>query len=229
MIDAVIFDFDGTLVATESLHFSAINDVLRPCGLELSWEEYEADYIAFDDWDFFHHRYRVAGRVLDLQQFQCLVAEKALRFLERIRSDGVVQIPGAFDLLDLCRGEGVLVGLCTGSTRGDVDAVLARINRSVVFDVIVTADDVERGKPDPECYIRAMDRLREVEPGQMVNPARCIAVEDTAGGLKAASAAGCRTLGVTTTCPSEMLHGADRIVANFCSVAFADLGQLVSP
>jgi beta-phosphoglucomutase-like phosphatase (HAD superfamily) len=84
------------------------------------------------------------------------------------------------------------------------------------FRAIVTAEDVTRGKPDPQVFLLAAQRLG-------VPPARCVVFEDTAVGIDAARAGGMRVVGVTTTHPAERLAGATWIVRRLDELRVADL------
>jgi len=86
--------------------------------------------------------------------------------------------------------------------------LLERFGLAALFRAVVTADDVQISKPDPECYARAVELLgRPAED--------CLAVEDTPGGLRAAAGAGCQTLGVTTTHKlQELAPYADRVIGS---------------
>jgi len=121
----------------------------------------------------------------------------------------IVALPGAeAALAALPAGRAAIVTSCTASL------AQARLGATGVAapGVLVTADQVSRGKPDPEPFLTAAERLG-------VPPGRCLVVEDAPSGLTAARAAGMATLAVTTTTPADDLH-ADAVVTNLADVVF---------
>ena len=106
------------------------------------------------------------------------------RRLDRIENRPVDVKPGAVELLTHANDMGVSCGLATSTRSSLAEAMLARAGLDRYFSIIVTGDDVRRGKPDPEPYITAAERLG-------VHPSRCWALEDSANGVRSASAAGC--------------------------------------
>ncbi len=131
---------------------------------------------------------------------------------------GVRVMPGASELLDALRDEGVPVGLVTSSLKEIADAVLKSVGRDR-FDVIVTADDVTRTKPDPEPYLTAARLLG-------VQPVRCVVLEDSPNGVAAATAAGCAVVAVPSLLPVEPAPGR-LVVSSLTEVGVADLRDLL--
>ena len=110
------------------------------------------------------------------------------------------------------------VAISSGAVRSDIEAILPRIGDGTLlskFNAIVTADDVYKSKPDPACYLEAANRVGVV-------PSDCLAIEDTAAGLAAATAAGMKTLGVAHTHDAATLH-ADHVVHSLAEVTLAKL------
>jgi len=94
------------------------------------------------------------------------------------------------------------------------------------FQAIVPAEDVARGKPDPEGYLAARTRLAEAL-GRDIRPPRCVVIEDSPAGIQAARAAGMKTLAVATSYARSELAEADRIFNSLAEVAVADLERLL--
>jgi len=110
--------------------------------------------------------------------------------------------------------------------RSDIDLMLGGTDFKDAFEVIVTADDVKHGKPDPEGYLQALKKLNvnEVTP---IEPSQCIVIEDSHWGLEAASAAGMNPIAVTNTYPKEELDGkARKIVDRLDELTVDDLHNL---
>ncbi len=131
----------------------------------------------------------------------------------------VIWQPGVRELLAALREAGIPCALVTMSYRRFADAVLSHVPEGT-FAVVVTGDDVERGKPHPEAYLRAARELG-VEPGD------CVAIEDSPPGIASAMAAGARTLGVEHMVPVAPLAGLSR-ATSLLGVGLAELGRLAA-
>lgn len=199
---SVFFDFDGVIADSERLHHRAYGLVLDPLGLGFSWDAYRTGYIGYDDRDVFRLVHGRAGRDLTPEGVRDLVARKAERFAELVKTEPPPLYPGVRGLLDGLRPRARLA-LCTGALHSDVDPILRSAGIESRFDTVVTAEDVPASKPDPACYRLARERLGG-GPG--------VAVEDTPAGIESANGAGLRVLAVTTTHDRALLAAADRVV-----------------
>ena len=220
MADAVLFDFDGVVVDSEPLHLAAFRVFAERLGVTISQAEYDSVYIGFDDRDAFRELYRVAGRALDGETLNGLIEEKAGVF-ERITREraaaGALALPGAVDLIDAVVEAGMPRAIGSGATRADIELMLGLIGRRDVFEVIVSADDVAKSKPNPETYVRCCGLLG-VEPG------RAVVLEDTVAGLQSAAAAGCRTVAVANSLPAAALAShAEVVLASTAAVQLEHL------
>jgi HAD superfamily hydrolase (TIGR01509 family) len=140
---------------------------------------------------------------------------KSRRYLELVQA-GVPAFPDGLGLL--MRTDGWQVGLATGSLRREAELALDSLGIRERFQIIVTREDCVNGKPHPEPFLRAAEGLG-------LPPERCVVVEDTPGGIRAAKAAGMRCVAVTHSCPEDSLREADLIVDDLGTV---DLDALVS-
>lgn len=209
--EAIIFDFDGVIVDTEPLHFAAFQRLLEPVGLGFSWEEYVETYMGFDDRDAFVEAFKVRERELSATELLDLIEQKADLFQEIIR-DGISAYPGVVDLIRQIHNSQTPLAICSGALLSDIEPILETLGLADCFDVIVTAEDVAKSKPDPECYQRAHIMLNTFHsldlPAQQV-----LAIEDTPAGIAAAKGAGLQVLAVTNSYPAEQLSQADVITA----------------
>lgn len=208
-LDAVIFDFDGVLVDSESFHQVALNTVLEPLGLAIPHEEYEGHYLGFDDRGVFQQRFHAMRRPLEQTELRKLVDDKASAFAQVINDRGIQPFPGAVELLAALKAEKVPLALCTGATRHDVGVILHRVKGLDVFDAVVTADEVAASKPDPTCYRLALEKLWQAHPQYKIRPTQALAIEDSPWGIESAKGAGLRVLAVQTSYPAPRLHKAD--------------------
>jgi beta-phosphoglucomutase len=206
--EAVLFDFDGILVDTEPMHYRAFAKVLDPLGMGFPWKAYVEIYMGFDDRDAFREAFRAKGTDLDDASLAKLVAAKSRSFLDGIRN-GVSAYPGAVSMIESLHEAGRPLALCSGALRFDIDPILAQLGVARCFDVIVTADDVRRSKPDPESYALAFARLADRYATLLTVPGKSVAVEDTPAGIRSAKGAGLRVLAVTNSYGPGELAEAD--------------------
>ena len=219
MLQAIVFDFDGVIVDSEPLHYRAFLAVGRPLGVSFSYDEYLAEYVGFDDRDAFRHMLASAGQPVDEAAVAELCERKQPAFdelVEREPDGRAFAIPGSLELIDECHAAGFPMAIASGATRADIELMLHKLGRRDRFDIIVTADDVARSKPDPASYALAAERLG-------VAPGSCLAIEDTAAGLASAAAAGLQTLALTTTTDADALTQAARVLPDLSGVTLDQL------
>ncbi|MDW4904312.1 HAD-IA family hydrolase [Streptomyces sp. ADMS] len=208
-LQAVLFDMDGTLVDTERLWWEAVEQVAgRPLTVADQPEvlgrpvEHTAGWLA-------------AATGTEAAQ---LAAELHREFAARVRT-GIVPRPGALDLLDALARAGVPTALVTASPRAVADTVLEALG-ATRFAVSVTADDTEHTKPAPDPYLAACRALG-------VDPAACVAVEDTETGVTSAESAGCAVLAVPSLAPIEAAPGRT-VLTTLAGVTVAQLGAMAT-
>ncbi|MGH7805738.1 MAG: HAD family hydrolase, partial [Candidatus Binatia bacterium] len=158
MLRATFFDLDGTLADTEPLHFTALAETLATVGISLGEADYFRRYLSLTDEATFARAIEDFDRADLRPRVDALVADKTSRFAMRLAS-GVPLLPGAASFVAEAAARGP-VALVTGARRHEALAVLGMEALRDRFAVIVTADDVSRGKPDPEPYRRAFGELR---------------------------------------------------------------------
>jgi len=199
MIEAVLWDLDGVLVDTGRFHYQAWCQLLSELGRSLSEEEFSRTFGLRND-------------LILRDMLGEVSAEEVTRLSERKEAlfrhhaaGRVTLLPGAIELVRRTRDEGRRMALVTSTPQANIDFVLEQVGLAGAFDAIVTAEDVSRGKPDPEGCLLAARRLG-------VMPERCLVIEDAPGGIEAARRAGMHSLAVTTTRPREELTAADAVV-----------------
>lgn len=193
--DAVLFDWDGTLVDTMSMIYRANVVALRRYGIEMSREWFLERYTP--DWRRSYRELGIPERLWD--EMAGRWAAEMLRMRPRA-------MPWARGALRRLRSRGIRVGLVTASTRGVVEPSIERLNLAGVFEVALYSDDVARSKPHPEALLRALDELG-------VAPAATVYVGDTPVDLEMTLSAGASFVAVGTTTPASVFlaAGVDRV------------------
>ncbi len=225
-LKAVIFDCDGVLVDTEPLHYQAFQTVLTPLDLGFSYAHYLERYIGFDDRDAFLEAFREDGRLLDQKNLMRLIRAKE-QVLQAIVAKGIASFPGAVPLVRALAADGIPLAVASGALRREVDGFMAGLGLSGLFSVIVAADDVRKSKPDPETYLKALERLSELHLLEVSEAGRCVAIEDTPAGIQAAKGAGLYVVGVTNSFPAVQLEAADQVVASLEAITPDTLVQMM--
>jgi len=226
MLRAVIFDFDGVITDSEILHFRAFNAVLAPHGFELSKHEYYKDYLGLADKDCFKTLIGEGRLRIQETHIPALIQQKTRVFEKLARTEGRI-IEGVREFLGLLTGAQVPIAICSGALRPEIELILEEAGLRDSFDVIVSAEEVRRGKPDPEGFLLALQKLNDVWPDPIA-PECCIVVEDSHWGLQAARAAGMRTVAVTNTYDAAQLKQADRVVHRLDDLTLDDLRRICS-
>jgi len=251
---AIVFDFDGVIADTEKLHLRAFQEVLGKRGIDLGAQQYYDHYLGLDDAGVLRALARHCGLAVGDVRVEAMLREKAQRYAELIA--GVVVLFDGVNERVRAWSRQVPLAIASGALRSEIERILRRHDLLACFAAIVSADDVARGKPAPDPYLIALDRLnaarlrrrptpdpglrtsdfgprtpdvgpRTPDPGRhdrSIEPANCVAIEDSRPGIEAARAAGMRTVAVTTNHPADALSSADLVVA---SVASLDLRILV--
>lgn len=214
MIRAVIFDLDGTLADTEPLHFAAFAEVLAAEGIKLTREEYFSRLIGYNDHDCFEVVLAENGRPAGENKIRELIGRKAGVYQRMIENRDVLY-PGAADFVRRCVERFPLI-VVTGTLRAEAEMILGRAKLRELFIDVIAAEDVERGKPEPDGFLLALGRLgfllRQRPP---IEPSECLVVEDTRAGVEAARRAGMRVLALMHSAPEGELSSADVIRPSF--------------
>jgi beta-phosphoglucomutase len=223
-LDALIFDFDGVIVDSEPIHLDCFQRILAQEGIRLSREDYYTKYVGFDDHDCFAAALRDAGQRPAEPLIARMTRDKT-RLVQEAYARGVSALPGAVELVRSAAEANVLLAICSGALPEEIEAAARSVGVWGLFGVIVTPRDVTRGKPDPEGYRRALERL-VAAAARPLRAGACVVVEDAAAGIEAARGAGMKVLAVTNSYPAEALCRADRVVASLSEITLRDLEKI---
>ena len=197
---AVIFDFNGTLSDDEPVLLRIFQDLFAERGKPLSAQEYFDELAGLSDEEIV---FTWLGR--DHPDVAAVVAERIERYRTAV-ADGSTVPENVRRAVRYAAGR-VPVAVVSGAARAEIEPVVAAAGLAGALAVVVPADDVERGKPDPEGYLRALAAL-----DRGLAPEDAVVFEDTEAGVTAAKAAGMRVVAVLGTLAPERLAAADEIV-----------------
>ena len=228
MVRAVVFDFNGILVDDEPIHLRLFQRVLAEEGIELSSDDYYEEYLGYDDRGCFEAVLKAAGEEPGPGRVLRLIARKSSYYQQVIRDEGYPFFPGAVELVRGLHERGVPLGLVSGALREEIEGALEQESLLSCFKVLVAAEDVERGKPDPEGYRMVLAELnsRAPLPERLLHPHEVTAVEDSPAGIEAAAGAGLRTLGVAQTYEPAELSAAQAVVDSLAGLTVERLLEL---
>ena len=224
MFRAVIFDFDGVITDSEILHLRAFNEVLAQYDIEITEEVYYKEYLGFTDRDCFES---VAGKnklELDSEQIGTLIKQKNKIFDELARNEATIY-KGVPEFLQMLTDNKIRRAICSGALLGDIQPILEKSQLGPFFEVIVSAEQIAKGKPDPEGFLLALTKLNKGSQNSIAAN-ECVVIEDSHWGLEAGNAAGMHTVAITNTYEAEHLAMAEKIVERFTELTIDDLQEL---
>lgn len=210
--EALLFDLDGTISETDSIHHPAWAAMLAPHGYDVNWEFYEKN---------------ISGRLnpdiaaefmpgLSEEERRRVVEEKEVDFRGRVHT--LAATPGLHDVIVRGKASEMSIALVTNAPKPNALAVVGALGLEDDFDRIFLAEDAGAGKPDPAPYLLALDVLG-------LSPTETIAFEDSTSGVRSATAAGIPTVGVASTHAPETLEkaGAVAVFRDFTDSALVSM------
>ncbi|MGN6616817.1 MAG: HAD family hydrolase [Ilyomonas sp.] len=199
---AVIFDMDGTLIASTEGDYLAWKMLFEEHGKELSFEKY-IPLMGVKSAEVAHKHLDLSGEALHEA-----LRKKLVYFEDIIDEKGIHAIPYAKDFLEHLKTFPVKLALATSSRKNKMEMVMQRLHLLDFFDAVVVGEEVENGKPAPDVFIKTAKKLA-------IEPSACIVIEDAASGVKAAKNANMKCIAITTTNTRDALNEADIIVDSF--------------
>ncbi len=202
---AVLWDMDGTLIDSGEYHWLTWRDALADLGVTLTREDFNGWFGSRNDRIL--SRYFPGISASDIQRIGDLKEE---RYRELVRRDGVVLLPGIGDWLARLREAGWQQAVASSAPPANIDVLVEVLGLHDTFNAVVSAEEVAHGKPAPDVFLRAAEKVG-------VRPARCVVVEDAAIGVEAGRRGGMRTIGI------EGGHSHGPLQADVVTRSMADL------
>jgi beta-phosphoglucomutase len=212
---AVIFDMDGVLIDSYDAHFAGWKAMYRELGLDYSEEDFAADF-GRTSRDILFRRF---GDQLNDARIHELDERKEALFRDSLRAH-FTAMDGATELIDSLADAGVRIGIGSSAPPENIELCLEKLGRRKKIAAIVTGKDVTRGKPDPQVFQLAAERLE-------ADPARCAVVEDAVHGIEAANRAGMKSIALVGTATRVQLCEAKLIVDSLRELSPQSLRALI--
>lgn len=214
MIKAVIFDMDGVIIDSEPIHEYAMEETLKPHGVDFA-KINDSSFLGKTPKSLFTKLKVMFNLSVDVNE---LVERKADLAMEKMQQLG--PIPGVVELIKELHAKNYKLAIGSGQERFVIDNVLSNFGLTDFFREIICSGDYKKPKPDPEVYLRCAEKLG-------VKPDECVVIEDAPSGVKSAKSAGMKCVGYNN--PSNKgvgLVGADLLIENFKELTIDIIKQL---
>ncbi|MFA5432346.1 MAG: HAD family phosphatase [Candidatus Paceibacterota bacterium] len=204
MIKGIIFDMDGVLTDNKEQDFTAWKRLFADFGLDLNFEGYKS----FTG---------MKGEAIVLKYIRpeakgdeatILTRRKEEYFIEEIKKIKIEPTKGVERLLNDLKKNNIKMGIGTAAMEFKANAILEELGIKDFFEILVSAEKVKNGKPDPETYLKVAEYLN-------LKPEECIVIEDAPNGIEAAKNGGIKCIAITTTHEDSELRKADKIIDSF--------------
>ena len=212
-VKGFIFDFDGLILDTESPQFVIFHDEFAKYGVAFTYQDWwKVIGTGFGFYNPFEHLASLAGDHHNSAYFRQMIDQQIAEALDQTQP-----FPGVVPFIQEAYRLNIPMAVASSSERSWVRGQLKRVGLLDSFSRVITADDVSQVKPDPELYVAAASSLK-------LQPAECIAFEDSLNGIKSAKAAGIYCIAIPNEITREMpLQMADQIVQSFSELRIQDL------
>ena len=210
-IKGVVFDMDGLMFDTENLTYTLQKPILAERGIDYTLDWYKQT-VGKRSEDIILMFRELCGDSFNYEAFRAQCREAYQKYTDEF---GVPVKEGLFELLDYLKAKGIKIALATSTTEPSAARTLKISGTLPYFDALVCADDVKRGKPYPDPFIKAAEKLG-------LNPENCLALEDSINGIKSAYSAGM----VTVMIP-DLIEPSDEIKP-MCKKIFPSLKDVIS-
>jgi beta-phosphoglucomutase family hydrolase len=214
-IAAVIWDMDGVLADTAPHHLRAWQEIFAKRGINFTEEDFKRGFGIRNDAIIKN----TLGEQTTEEEIEAIAREKEATF-RRIIGKDIKPLPGALKLLKALDEGGVKMAIASSTTIENIYLIVGSLGIAKYFQAVITGHDVTEGKPSPQVFLLAAQRLG-------AEPQNSIVIEDAVAGVKAAKSAGMYCVAVANSHPKEKLAEADLIVDTLEMVTVKDLEKLL--
>jgi len=207
-LKAILFDFNGVIINDEVIHRQLIDDILLKENLRPSTiKEYQEFCLGKNDYESLQNILAHRGRILNREYLTKLIYQKSKAYQDLVNQMEKLPIyEDVFEFISKIQPRNLILALVTGALTAEAELILTKANLRQYFSVIVGGNEVIYGKPNPECYLLALQRLNQQYPDLGLKPSECLVIEDTLAGIKAGQSATMQVVGVANTYPFHLLH-----------------------
>jgi beta-phosphoglucomutase family hydrolase len=214
-IAAVIWDMDGVLADTAPYHLLAWQETFAKRGIKFTEEDFRRSFGIKNDAIIKN----VLGEPTTEAEIETIALEKEATF-RRIIGKNIKPLPGALKLLEALDGHGVKMAIASSTPIENIRLIVGSLGIGKYFPAVITGHDVTEGKPSPQVFLLAAQRLG-------VEAKNCVVFEDAVAGVTAAKSAGMRCVAITSSHPREKLTQADLVIDSLTEVSVKELEDLV--
>jgi HAD superfamily hydrolase (TIGR01509 family) len=218
MVKGIIYDLDDLMVNSFFVHEKAWNILFAKYGHRIQDlpAETHATYVGWRISEILKELIKYFNLKVD---YKTLYQKRQEIFLELVKKE-LPLMPGLMESLNLFKDNGLKIGLASSGTRPYIDLVLTKYKLHNYFDITVTGDDVFKGKPDPEIYSQACQKLG-------LKPDRCVVLEDAYNGIAAAKSAGCKCIAIVNNLtPPQKRADADLVLNSLLELTMEKIQSL---
>ncbi len=198
---AVIWDMDGVIVDSAAFHLRSWQEVFSARNIDFSRQDFSRTFGMVNK-DIITYK---LGSNAAPELVEAIGQQKEEAFRRLVVKDHIQSLPGAVALIEALDGQGVRLGLASSAPRANIELILHMLGLKNCFQAMVGEEDVSRGKPDPQPYLLAAERLG-------VEAMQSLVIEDAPAGIEAAHLAGMKAIGVATSHSRQELAAADLVV-----------------
>ncbi len=211
--EAAIFDLDGVIVNTVPLHFKAWKKMFSEYGKEFTFEDYKKKVDGIPRVDGAR---AILTDVTD-EELKKACDKKQVYFLELLKSEGIDTYDSTIKLMGQLKDRGIKIAIISSSK--NLPLILEKINIHPLYGTYISGHDITKGKPDPQIFQMAAERLD-------VPCLNCVVFEDAVLGVESAKRAGMRCIGVDRYGKPERLNKADTVVSDLSEVNYKKISEL---
>jgi beta-phosphoglucomutase-like phosphatase (HAD superfamily) len=194
-------------------------------------KDYYQHYLGLSDLDFFKELEQKGRLRLDSQQMQQALEEKKRLYEELAMAEGRI-IEGVHEFLEMLGQNNILMAICSGALLSEINLILEGAQLRNFFEVIVSAEQIKKGKPAPDGLLLTLQKLnrRKASCGEKseipITPNQCVVIEDSHWGLEAAKAAGMHPVAVTNSYDATQLTPSEKVVDCLSELSMNSLQEL---
>lgn len=205
---AIIFDMDGVIVNNMAYHRKAWEKFLKKYAPDIELEEFSYHFGKANK-----DLMRIVFKREISEEEESRYGEEKEALYRTLYAEAIVPTAGLIDFLNELKKNVVRMAVASSAPKVNVDFVLNKTGLRGYFDFLIDASEVQKGKPDPEIFLKAAAKLGH-------KPESCLVFEDSLPGIQAARNAGMKVIALTTSYPSQKLINAEFSVKDFTEISF---------